>query len=97
MAELKFSVTEIKHILISAVALAFAFSLILYKDQIFASGWNFISSYKPVFLINSLIAVGLAFILHELGHKFVAQSRNCWAEYRMWPAGIALAVVMALI
>jgi len=96
MKDVRFSSTELKHIAVSAVALAFSFSLILYKDEIFANGWNFLPYYKPIFLINALIAVGLAFILHELGHKFVAQGKNCWAEFRAWPTGLFLAVAMAL-
>lgn len=29
-----------------------------------------------------LITVGIGFVLHELGHKFLAQRYGCWAEFR---------------
>lgn len=72
--------------------MAFAFSLILYRDEIFGG-----LTYNLIFFVNALIAVGLAFILHELGHKFVAQVKGCWAEFRVWPAGLLIAVAMALL
>lgn len=43
------------------------------------------------------VVVVLAFVLHELGHKFVAQKYGCTAEYRMWPIGLFLGIVTALI
>ncbi len=29
-----------------------------------------------------LLTVGIGFVLHELGHKFLAQKYGCWAEFR---------------
>ena len=29
-----------------------------------------------------LFTVGIGFVLHELGHKFLAQKYGCWAEFR---------------
>jgi Zn-dependent protease len=54
----------------------------------------------PVMLslfLQSLIAVGIAFVLHELGHKFMAQKKGLWAEFRAWPIGLVLAVGMAIL
>lgn len=42
-----------------------------------------------------LLTVGLAFVLHELAHKFVAISYGARAEYRAWTWGLLLAVAMA--
>ena len=43
---------------------------------------------------EALFVVGVAFLSHELiGHKFVAQRYNAFAEYMMWPLGLALAVL----
>ncbi len=89
----KTSKTEIKHILISLVTLAVAFSFILFSKEIFQSGTYFY--YSPIFFFETLIAVGFAFVLHELGHKFVAEKYGLWAEFRMWPLGLFLAVLMA--
>jgi len=89
-----FSATEIKQLAISTVAIAFAFSLILFRDEIFIQ--HRLAGF-PVYFLYALIAVGLAFILHELGHKFVAQQKGCWAEFRAWPAGLVMAVVLAVL
>ncbi|MBS3148392.1 hypothetical protein J4219_05890 [Candidatus Woesearchaeota archaeon] len=35
-----------------------------------------------VILPVTLLIAGLAFVLHELAHKFVAQRARCWAEFR---------------
>jgi len=89
------SATEVKHIVGAMVALSFAFSLILYRNEIFGAGGF---SYSINYFLASLLVVGLAFILHEeVGHKIAAQKFGCWAEFRAWPTGIFLAVAMAII
>jgi len=45
----------------------------------------------------ALIAVGPGFVLHELSHKFAARRYGHWAEFRMWPLGLLLALVTSLI
>ncbi len=92
--KIKFSIPEIKHITIALVTLSFAFSFILYSQEIFLDTGFF---YQLNFLTDSLFVVGIAFILHELGHKFVAQKYGLWAEFRAWPTGLFLAVAMAII
>ncbi|MBI2040948.1 MAG: hypothetical protein HYT16_02485 [DPANN group archaeon] len=89
----KTSRTEIQHITIALLALAFAFSLVLFRKEIFSGGFN----YNFRFFTETLIAVGFAFVLHELGHKFVAEKYGLWAEFRMWPFGLMLAIGMSLI
>lgn len=42
-----------------------------------------------------LLVVGTAFILHELAHKYSAIRLGYHAEYRLWTAGLALAVLLA--
>ena len=95
MSKYNFSMEEIKHIILATVALAFAFSLILNSSEIF--GGVFIQSYKLSYFTDALIAVGLAFVLHELAHKFVAQKKGLWAEFRAWPMGLFMAVGLAVI
>lgn len=36
----------------------------------------------PLLLIMSGLSVGIAFLVHELAHKFVAQRYGMWAEFR---------------
>jgi len=45
----------------------------------------------------ALIAVGTHFVFHEMAHKLVAQRFGYWAEFRLWPMGLFLALAMALI
>jgi len=51
------------------------------------SGFNFKA--LPI----TILIIVLVFAFHELSHKFVAQKYGCFAEYRMWPLGIALALL----
>lgn len=44
-------------------------------------------------LPTTIIIIVLVFAFHELAHKFVAQKYGCFAEFRMWPLGIVLALV----
>jgi len=85
---ISFSDVEIKHLLISVLALILAFSMML---------WSFGEGYRLEFAFAAaVIAVGTGFLLHEMAHKFVAQRFKCWAEYRYSPFGLLLTVVSAL-
>jgi len=44
-----------------------------------------------------IIGVTMGVILHELGHKFVAQSLGFHSEYRLWLIGLVLVLAFALI
>ena len=48
--------------------------------SIFTSGWGGLSD--PLTTVGLLIVFALAFALHELAHKFVAQLHGLWAEFR---------------
>ena len=48
---------------------------------------------SPVFLIGALLIYGLAFILHELAHKFMAQRLGYWAEFRINQQGLMLTLL----
>ena len=43
------------------------------------------------------IAIGPAFVLHELGHKFAARHYGCWAEFRSDPKGLRFGVLLAAV
>ena len=77
-----FSLREIRDIAISVVVLCAIFS---YPE--------FLAN--PPFLIVSLLVVGVAFMGHELSHKFMAIREVFQAEYRMWPQGLGIAVLLA--
>lgn len=78
----KFSLAEIRDLLISTVVLGI----------IFAFG-----NLSLVNFLVSLAIIGPALILHELAHKFMAQKYDLVAAYVMWPTGIAIALLMAFV
>ena len=45
----------------------------------------------------SFLAVGTAFVCHELAHKYVAVKNNYFAEFRIWREGMLLAILIAFI
>jgi len=48
-----------------------------------------------VFLILSMVTVGVGFVLHELAHKFTAMKFGFWAEFRKDNLMLLVAVVLA--
>lgn len=57
-------------------------------------------AFSPHFLVLfviSLFTAGLGFLLHELGHKFVAQHYGCTAEFRAFDQMLYLAVGLAVL
>ena len=44
-----------------------------------------------------LLAVGPAFLLHEIGHKVIAKKYGCWAEFRADPKGLQFGVILAFL
>ncbi|AWX33406.1 site-2 protease family protein [Methanosphaera sp. BMS] len=49
-----------------------------------------------LFIPIAFVTVGLGFVLHELGHKFVAQKYGFYAEFRRSDKGLMLGIVTAL-
>ena len=41
------------------------------------------------------IAIGPAFLLHEIGHKLVAKKNGCWAEFRADPKGLQFGIAIS--
>lgn len=90
---LKFSKTELIHILIAVLVLSLAFSIILrgsYLDS------NQVMNYLKIFAISVLL-VTCSFLIHELGHKYVAQMYGAWSEFRMFPAGLLMSLIFAFV
>jgi Zn-dependent protease len=92
--KIRFSRVEIKHILIGVAALTLAFTMVLNQDLATAMKVSYMSA-LPLTLGVSAFVVLAGFLLHELGHKFVAQRYGAWAEFRMYPLGLLLAVMMS--
>jgi Zn-dependent protease len=77
---------EARDILVSALALAFVFS------------WRgFGQLERLTFLLPaSVLAVSAGFVLHEMGHRWLAKKLGAYAEYRMWRTGLALALLLSI-
>lgn len=77
---------ERRDLLIAWLAISIAFTLI----------WRDVNVAGPVFFfVMSLITVGVAFVLHELAHKFSAMRYGYWAEFQKDNQMLLVAVVMA--
>lgn len=83
---------ELRDLLISTLLLAVAFGIAL------SGGAQAFSEPGSLFIICliAVVSVSLGFILHEMGHRFIARKFGCIAEYRMWPSGLIIALVSSL-
>lgn len=82
-----FTREEIRDMIIAVIALSILYSLMITRPF----GWSLDS--LMLFIPISFIAVGLGFILHELGHKVVAQSFGFFSEFRRWDQGLILGLL----
>jgi Zn-dependent protease len=80
----RFTKKEIRDLIISFIVIALGFT-ILYSN----GDYSHIGLVFPVVMIG----VGLGFIFHELGHKFVAMHYGYYAEYELWPTGLIIALI----
>jgi len=78
---------ELRDLAISALVLAFLFA---YRGL---GALHLLILNFPV----ALLAISLAFLGHELAHRYVAMRNGCRAEYKMWPQGLLLALVLAFL
>lgn len=44
-----------------------------------------------------MFGVGIGFLLHELGHKYVAEKYGYHSEFKLWPLGLLISFVTAFI
>jgi len=86
-----FSVLELRDIAVAWAGLGLAFTIALWRNGLPAG-----LQITDIFLI-SLITVGTGFVLHEMSHKFTAQNYGYWAEFRMWPLGLVLALATSFL
>lgn len=54
------------------------------------------ASYNLAALPITLFIITAVFLSHELAHRTIARRYGCFAEYRMWPFGLMLALVSSL-
>jgi Zn-dependent protease len=44
----------------------------------------------------ALVTGGIGFLLHEMGHKYVAQRYRCWAEFRANNGALLIGLILSL-
>ena len=80
----KFTMNEIRDLIIAFVFISLSFAI--------ANAGRNPSAILAV-LPYILVGVGTGFIFHELGHKFVSMKYGYWAEFKLWPQGLLLALI----
>ena len=89
----KFSRVEIIHIFISMVILTFAFAIALPPETILSGNFKLVDF--PFYLLLSFLGIATAFLFHEMSHKLMAQRYGLWAEYRMFPLGLLISLLLS--
>ncbi len=95
-----FSKEEKHHLLLATIAFTLALGLMRVGGLFGTSLFSSTSAWAMMLLLSMpvmLIAVGPAFILHEIGHKIVAKRYGCWAEFRADPSGLKMGVGLAAV
>jgi Zn-dependent protease len=94
----RFSGVEIRHLLISMSVLTVAFTFALTGNNLITglrNGFNL--EIIPYGIAISFFGIVTAFFFHEIAHKIMAQKHSLWAEYRMFPQGLSLALVLGVL
>jgi len=90
--ELKFSKIELHDLTKAWIAVSIAFAIALGGGiAVIAPNSNFLLS-----IVIAALTVGTGFLLHEMGHKVVAQRYGCFAEFRADNFMLFLAVITSL-
>lgn len=81
-SNLRFSPTEIRHLLLGTALVT-------------AAGISFLigNSFSLLALVVATVMFAMGFILHELAHKYVAQRYGLWAEFRVNTMGVLLTAI----
>ena len=80
----KFTANEIRDLIIAFIVISLCFAIVNAGRDV-----NAILNILPIVMVG----VGAGFILHELGHKFVSMKYGYWAEFKLWPQGLLLALI----
>ncbi len=84
---MRFSKIEIIDLLKAWIAISIAFAIVFGALE-----GNFL-----LLLLVSGLSVGFGFLLHELGHKFLAQKYGCWAEFRSDDKMLLVAIAVSFL
>jgi Zn-dependent protease len=73
-----------------------AIGLLIIVTLPFFNIWKYFTE-APLFVVGVVSILALAFILHELAHKFAAQRLGMWAEFRLSMMGMAFTFLSFLL
>jgi len=93
-----FSRIEITHLITSMFVLTVAFAFALTGNNLITGlSTGFKLDILPYGMMLCFLGIVTAFFFHEISHKFIAQKHGLWAEYRMYPQGLRLALLLGLL
>ena len=92
----RFSRIEIRDILIAVLVLSVSFTIILARGNPSYFSSDMVENALKWFLVSVALVI-TSFMLHEFGHKFVAQRMGAWSEFRMYPMGLGLCLIMSIV
>lgn len=79
---------ELRDLFKAWIAISLAFAIVLSEATLF-------SMETLYYFFLAAFSVGIGFIVHELGHKIVAQHYGCFAEFRAFGFMLWLAILMS--
>ncbi len=95
--DLRFSRTEVLHLAMAVTFLTVAFTFVLSREDSLSPEAALRRLQAPWQLyLASFFAVSTGFVLHELGHKALAQRFGHWAEFRGEFKGLLVSLAIAL-
>ena len=91
MAQMHVGRDEAFEIMVSVLAIALVFTFV-------RQGINFPDPNLFIFnMAAAVITLGSGFVLHEMAHKYYAIKYGARAQFKAWPLGLALALVLAVV
>lgn len=90
-----FSRKELIDLLVAILVLTVAFSFSISRNSLFW-GVNDLGDLLVSFPI-AFFGIISAFFVHELSHKFMAQKFHLWSEFRSYPKGLLLSLILSLV
>lgn len=88
--------TEIIHLIVSMLTLSVAFAFAI-AGGITGLCYSHDMVRKLLYsFVFSLLAILTGFFFHEMSHKFMARKYGLWAEYRMYPTGLLIALIFGI-
>ncbi len=90
--------TELMQIGIAYAVLSFCLLILLSGSSVlFGTGGSGLLSVTPVIVVVAAVAALTGFVAHEMAHKIVAQRLGFWAEFRLSPMGLFIALFTAFL